>query len=104
MDDKNYLNLRLISSLPGDAIHVKSIDSLKVNNWHHIAFSYDGSGNSSGINLFLNGEKINKKVVFDNLKKSILPVSSSGIYLQEQALKIGASGIFPREIMDGSKA
>ncbi len=94
LDDKNYLNLRLISSLPGDAIHVKSIDSLKVNNWHHIAFSYDGSGNSSGINLFLDGEKINKKVVFDNLKKSILPVSSSGIYLQEQALKIGASGDF----------
>tara|TARA_B100000575_G_scaffold50638_1_gene37383 strand:- start:2470 stop:5685 length:3216 start_codon:yes stop_codon:yes gene_type:complete len=94
LDDKNYLNLRLISSLPGDAIHVKSVDSLKVNNWHHIAFSYDGSGNSSGINLFLNGEKINKKVVFDNLKKSILPVSSSGIYLQEQALKIGASGDF----------
>ena len=94
LDDKNYLNLRLISSLPGDAIHVKSLDSLKVNNWHHVAFSYDGSGNSSGINLFLNGEKINKKVVFDNLKKSILPVSSSGIYLQEQALKIGASGDF----------
>ena len=94
LDDKNYLNLRLISSLPGDAIHVKSIDSLKVNNWYHIAFSYDGSGNSSGINLFLDGEKINKKVVFDNLKKSILPVSSSGIYLQEQALKIGASGDF----------
>ena len=70
------------------------MDSLKVNNWHHVAFSYDGSGNSSGINLFLNGEKINKKVVFDNLKKSILPVSSSGIYLQEQALKIGASGDF----------
>ena len=94
LDDKNYLNLRLVSSLPGDAIHVKSVDSLKVNNWYHIAFSYDGRGNSSGINLFLNGEKINKKVVFDNLKKSILPVSSSGIYLQEQALKIGASGDF----------
>jgi hypothetical protein len=94
LDDKNYLNLRLISSLPGDAIHVKSTDSLKLNHWHHIAFSYDGSGNASGINLFLNGEKINKKVVFENLKKSILPISSSGIYLQEQALKIGASGDF----------
>ena len=45
-----------------------------------------------GINLFLDGEKINKKVVFDNLKKSILPVSSSGIYLQQQALKIGDTG------------
>ena len=73
------MNLRLISSLPGDAIHVKSTDSLKLNNWHHIAFSYDGSGNASGIILFLNGEKINKKVVFENLKKSILPISSSGI-------------------------
>ena len=94
LDDKNHLNLRLISSLPGDAIHVKSIDSLTVNNWHHIAFSYDGSGNSAGINLFLNGEKIKEKLIFNNLKKSILPVSSSGIYLQEQALKIGASGDF----------
>ena len=94
LDDKNHLNLRLISSLPGDAIHVKSTDSLTVNNWHHIAFSYDGSGNSAGINLFLNGEKINEKLIYNNLKKSILPVSSSGIYLQEQALKIGASGDF----------
>ncbi len=94
LDDKNHLNLRLISSLPGDAIHIKSIDSLTVNSWHHVAFSYDGSGKSSGINLYLNGDKIKKKVVFDNLKKSILPVSSSGIYLQEQALKIGASGDF----------
>ena len=94
LDDKNHLNLRLISSLPGDAIHVKSIDSLTVNNWHHIAFSYDGSGNSAGINLFLNGEKIKEKLIFNNLKKSILPVSSSGIYLQEKALKIGASGDF----------
>ena len=94
LDDKNHLNVRLISSLPGDAIHVKSIDSLTVNNWYHIAFSYDGSGNSAGINLFLNGKKIKEKLVFNNLKKSILPVSSSGIYLQEQALKIGASGDF----------
>ena len=94
LDDKNHLNLRLISSLPGDAIHVKSTDSLTVNNWHHIAFSYDGCGNSAGINLFLNGEKINEKLIYNNLKKSILPVSSSGIYLQEQALKIGASGDF----------
>ena len=25
LDDKNYLNLRLISSLPGDAIHVNQL-------------------------------------------------------------------------------
>ena len=55
--------------MPGDAIHIKSIDSLTVNNWHHVAFSLNGSGKSSGINLFLNGDKIKKKVVFDNLKK-----------------------------------
>ena len=38
---------------------------MKVNNWYHIAFSYDGRGNSSGINLFLNGEKINNAQVYN---------------------------------------
>jgi hypothetical protein len=91
LDDKNYINFRLVSSLPGNAIHVKSPDSLKVNKWDHLAFTYDGSGEASGVKLFLNGNQINQIVKTDNLYKSIKPVSSSGIRNERRSVKVGES-------------
>ena len=91
LDDNNYINFRLISSLPGNAIHVKSPDSIKINKWDHLAFTYDGSGEASGVKLFLNGNQINQIVKTDNLYKSIKPVSSSGIRNERRSVKIGES-------------
>ena len=81
----------MISSLPGNAIHVKSPDSIKINKWDHLAFTYDGSGEASGVKLFLNGNQINQIVKTDNLYKSIKPVSSSGIRNERRSVKIGES-------------
>ena len=91
LDDNNYINFRLISSLPGNAIHVKSPDSIKINKWDHLAFTYDGSGEASGVKLFLNGNQINQIVKTDNLYKSIKPVSSSGIRNERRSVKVGES-------------
>ena len=91
LDDKNQINFRLISSLPGNLIHIKTPDSIKTNNWYHIAFSYDGSGDSSGLNLYLNGEKVSKTKMVNNLYKSIKPVSSSGIREERRSLKLAES-------------
>lgn len=89
LDDDNRINFRLISSLPGNQIHVKTPDSLKINTWYHIAFSYDGSGDSSGLQLYINGDKISKLNLVNNLYKSIKPVSSSGIREERRSLKLG---------------
>jgi hypothetical protein len=91
LDDNNYINFRLISSLPGNAIHVKSPDSLEINKWDHLAFTYDGSGGANGVKLFLNGNQIDQIVKTDNLYKSIKPVSSSGIRKERRSVKVGES-------------
>lgn len=89
LDDKNHLNFRLVSSLPGNQIHVRTPDSLKINTWYNIAFSYDGSGDYSGIKLYVNGDEVPKVKVVNNLYKSIKPVSSSGIREEKRSLKLG---------------
>ena len=91
LDDNNYINFRLISSLPENVIHVKSPDSLKINKWDHLAFTYDGSGEAIGVKLFLNGNQIDQIVKTDNLYKSIKPVSSSGIRKERRSVKVGES-------------
>ena len=91
LDDNNYINFRLISSLPENVIHVKSPDSLKIKKWDHLAFTYDGSGEASGVKLFLNGNQIDQIVKTDNLYKSIKPVSSSGIRKERRSVKVGES-------------
>ena len=37
LDDQNRINLRLINVLPTNLIHVRSMDSISRNDWHHIA-------------------------------------------------------------------
>lgn len=91
LDDKNRINFRLVSSLPDNLIHIKTPDSLKINNWYHIAFSYDGSGDSSGIKIYVNGEKVSELKMVDNLYKSIKPVSSSGIREERRSVKLAES-------------
>ena len=91
LDDQNFINLRLVSALPGNLIHIKSKDSILKNNWTHLSFSYDGLGKADGTNLFVNGSKIKNQVLVDNLYKTIKPVSSSGIKLEKRELKIGVS-------------
>ena len=73
LDDQNRINLRLINVLPTNLIHVRSMDSISRNDWHHITFTTDGSGESEGVSLYRNGEQIEKVILINNLYKSILP-------------------------------
>ena len=91
LDDENYINFRLISSLPGNQVHIKSKDSILKNKWTHLSFSYDGSGKAEGINLYLNGSMIENNSLVDNLYKTIKPVSSSGIKEERRSVMVGVS-------------
>ena len=95
LDDQNRINLRLINILPSNLIHVRSTDSISRHDWHHIAFTTDGSGQAKGIRLFKNGEPIEKVSLINNLYKSILPTKrdrEKGFVEKEKAsLSIGRS-------------
>ena len=74
LDDENYINFRLVSSLPGNQVHIKSKDSILKNKWNHLSFSYNGSGKAEGVNLYLNGSVIENKTLADLNSKYFTPV------------------------------
>ena len=73
LDDQNRVNLRLINVAPSNLIHVRSMDSLKLNEWHHLSLTVDGSGKTEGVQFFHNGEEIKTEGVIDNLYKTMKP-------------------------------
>jgi hypothetical protein len=89
LDDTNHLNLRLVNMSPGNMVHVRSKDSIKVDEWSHLAFSYNGTGKAKGITFYKNGNPFEFETQIDNLSKSIKPVSGSGINLEQRAVLVG---------------
>ena len=91
LDTLNRAAVRLIHSLPHNYIHTRTTATLPLNTWTHVAFSYDGSGKAAGIQLFVNGVASPTTIAFDQLYKSILPVSSGSHELNDRPLRVGKS-------------
>lgn len=66
-----YPTIRLIHSLPADMISVREVTPLKKEEWVHLTFVYDGSGSAEGIQPYRNGRKSKKKVLLDELTRTI---------------------------------
>lgn len=67
LDEENRLNFRLIHILPNDALHVRTIDSLRTNRWYHVGFTYDGSGRAGGVKIYVDGLLPEQHILLDNL-------------------------------------
>ena len=94
LDDQNFINLRLVSALPGNLIHIKSKDSILKNNWTHLSFSYDGLGKADGTNLFVNGSKIKNLLIrmqwYFHVPSKTLICNIKKPLLDEEGNKMGA--------------
>lgn len=75
LDQKNRLNLKLISNLPHNYIHARTEEAVKVNEWTKVGFSYDGTAKSVGITFQLNDQEVQSISEFDQLYKSIHPIA-----------------------------
>ncbi|MEX0288955.1 MAG: DUF1553 domain-containing protein [Flavobacteriaceae bacterium] len=108
LDSLNHLNARLIHSLPHNYIHVRSKDSLKVNQWKHVAFTYDGGGKAKDLKLFVDGQEVNTSIPYDRLYKSIQTVRNATHEPFKEAVRVaksyraftGENGIFKGRIDD----
>ena len=65
------LTIALTSDGPERAIQVRTRDRFRLGDWHHVAMTYDGSGNASGLKLSVNGVPATTDVVRDALGDSI---------------------------------
>lgn len=65
------LSAALIHFWPGNAIRIRSVDPLKVDEWQHVTVTYDGSSNADGLKLWLDGKRLATEVVRDQLTRNI---------------------------------
>jgi hypothetical protein len=102
LDSLNRVSVRMIHALPHNCISLLSEEKIEVDEWTHLAFTYDGSGKADGVKVYINGKPSKTKVLIDNLYKSILPVDNRFIKV-DRPLRLarsyrsfsGDDGIFP---------
>ena len=65
------LMAHLVHAWPDNAIKVRTLNPVSLNEWHHLALTYDGSGKASGVALYLDGKLQEVEVLHDSLTGSI---------------------------------
>jgi hypothetical protein len=69
--ENGRLSVGLIHFYPGNAIRVVAKEKLPINQWKHVAITYDGSSRASGVTLFLDGQPVACEVIRDCLTKNM---------------------------------
>jgi hypothetical protein len=96
----------LISDYPANAIQVNASMPVLDNQWHHVAFTYDGSSNGTGVKIYIDGVPVAVGVAIDSLGGNIAngPAAELNIGSRMNGAAHGFTGqidevaIFDREI------
>ncbi len=91
LDSANHVRVRLIHRLPDEIISVSTLSPIEANQWQQIGFTYDGSKSAKGVSIFVNGIKAKTLINFDQLKRSIIPVSPENMKPDTIPLVVGKS-------------
>ena len=65
------LSVSLIHFWPGNAIAIRALEPVHLNQWVHVTFTYDGSSRASGLALYVDGGRASCEVIRDHLTKNI---------------------------------
>ena len=66
-----HLTIRLTSHWPDSAIQLRTTRKLALEDWYHVALTYDGSGRAAGLHLYINGKLYQTEALQDNLSGTI---------------------------------
>ena len=89
LDSANHPAVKIIHSLPHNLVHLKSETSISVGEWTQLAFTYDGTADAKGVNIFVNGEKVETNTLYNRLYKSIRTVRSGDHKIVNKPVRIG---------------
>ncbi|MEM6319979.1 MAG: DUF1553 domain-containing protein [Bacteroidota bacterium] len=70
--ENNQLKFIIARSYPQNAIQIKTIKTLPVKQWSQVTITYDGSGTTDGVQIYLDGTPIEVERTGTQLYKSIL--------------------------------
>lgn len=91
MLDSNRIHFRLNHAHPYQSIDIYCKDPLPIEEWQHFVWTYDGSGDASGMALYRNGAKIAKQINRNYLYRSTRPYfyAEATVYKPYKGLIIG---------------
>ncbi|MEM7235464.1 MAG: DUF1553 domain-containing protein, partial [Planctomycetota bacterium] len=96
--DRGQIEIGLSHFWPGNAIRVRTVDSVPPDTWTHVAIRYDGSSRADGLEIFLNGKPAKSEVVRNHLYSTIRfsrsPPFEIGARLSELGFRNGAMDEF----------
>ncbi len=72
LNEDGTLSFQLNHVWPDNAIDYQTVDPIPVDEWIHLAMTYDGSSRAEGVRFYINGNEPNAILHVDNLKKSLL--------------------------------
>jgi hypothetical protein len=82
----------LIHFWPGDAISIRAVDPLPLQQWVHVTVSNDGSSRAAGLRIFINGQPVRTEIIRDHLTKDITGGGGDTIDLGERFRDRGFKG------------
>ncbi len=68
--DQGKLQVNLVKRWLDDAIRVETAKPLKLDDWQHVAVTYDGSRVAQGIKVYINGQPVQLTVKLDLINQS----------------------------------
>ena len=69
--EEGRLSAALIHFWPGDAIRIRTGESLPIGRWVPVAVTYDGSARAAGLRIWIDGVEAESSVVRDSLTRKI---------------------------------
>lgn len=81
--ENGHLQVNLVKRWLDDAIRVETAEALPLNEWQHVAVTYDGSRVAKGIKVYLNGKPVKMTVKLDLINQS---------FATEEPFRIGQGG------------
>ena len=90
LDSTSRVAVRLVHRPPGHGLYVNTVDSIPIEKWSHVFFTYDGSSNAEGIRVYIGGKSVPLEVRHNHLKKSIRTIDAK-LNVKSRPLRIGRS-------------
>jgi len=90
--EEGKLKWSLIHFWPGNAISIRTRESVPLNQWQHVVVTNDGSSRAAGLKIFVDGKQAEVEVIRDHLTKNITGGGHDFISLGERMRDRGFKG------------
>ncbi len=75
------LQVNLINRWLDDCLRIESLPPLAMDEWRHVAFTYDGTRLASGVRIYIDGQPVGKNVIRDEMNQE---------FKSKEPLRVGA--------------